>query len=60
FHCHNNQHEDMRMMKQIEVCDVNPDGSMKAPYLNCQWFSVPSEVCGVPESYVKSHPGLFS
>ena len=60
FHCHNNQHEDMRMMKQIEVCDVNRDGSMKAPYLNGQWFSVPSEVCGVPESYVKSHPGLFS
>jgi len=61
FHCHNNQHEDMRMMKQFEVCDVNPaTGAMKPTMLNGSWFSVPSEVCGVPQPYVLSHPGLFS
>jgi FtsP/CotA-like multicopper oxidase with cupredoxin domain len=59
FHCHNNQHEDMRMMKQFEICNPNPDGSM-TPCLNGQWFSVPEKMCGVPTSFIKANPGLFS
>jgi FtsP/CotA-like multicopper oxidase with cupredoxin domain len=60
FHCHNNNHEDMRMMKQIEICNVQADGTTSPPYLNGQWFSVPEKICGVPTEYVKNHPGLFS
>jgi hypothetical protein len=61
FHCHNNNHEDMRMMKQMEICGVNPvTGATNPPHLNGQWFSVPPEICGVPTDYIKSHPGLFS
>ncbi len=59
FHCHNNNHEDMRMMKQIEVCDV-VNGVQQPPMLNGKWFSVPAAVSGVPQDYVLSHPGLFS
>ena len=61
FHCHNNNHEDMRMMKQMEICNVNPvTGATNPPHLNGQWFSVPPAICGVPTEYIKSHPGLFS
>jgi len=61
FHCHNNNHEDMRMMKQMEICNVNPvTGATNPPHLNGQWFSVPPEICGVPTEYIKTHPGLFS
>ena len=59
FHCHNNQHEDMRMMKQFEICNPNPDGTMTS-CLNGQWFSVPEKMCGVPTSFIKANPGLFS
>ena len=59
FHCHNNQHEDMRMMKQFEICNPNPDGTV-SPCLNGQWFSVPEKACGVPTSFIQANPGLFS
>jgi len=61
FHCHNNNHEDMRMMKQWEVCGTNPvTGAMNPPLLNGSWFSVPAPIAGIPTDYIKSHPGLFS
>jgi FtsP/CotA-like multicopper oxidase with cupredoxin domain len=60
FHCHNNNHEDMRMMKQMEICNIEASGATCPPTLSGQWFSVPQAICGVPTDYVKSHPGLFS
>lgn len=61
FHCHNNNHEDMRMMKQWETCPVDPVTGVKAaPQLNGKWFSVDPAIAGIPESVIKANPVLFS
>ena len=61
FHCHNNNHEDMRMMKQVEVRKQNPVNGTMAPsmFSGTKW-TVPPAVCGIPQADINSHPGLFS
>ena len=61
FHCHNNNHEDMRMMKQFEVCGKDPITGVKhPPTLNNEWFSVPEECAGIPHDFIKANPHIFS
>jgi FtsP/CotA-like multicopper oxidase with cupredoxin domain len=71
FHCHNNNHEDMRMMKNMEICRNVRQGTrivngrrvaapLPIPTLNNRWFSVPEPIVGIPHSYIQSHPALFS
>jgi FtsP/CotA-like multicopper oxidase with cupredoxin domain len=61
FHCHNNNHEDMRMMKQWENCPVDPVTGVKAPtQLNGKWFSVDPAIAGIPEDVILANPILFS
>ena len=61
FHCHNNNHEDMRMMRQMEVVARNPDtGLLNPPMLNGKSFSVDEKVCGIPAADIKANPVLFS
>ncbi len=61
FHCHNNNHEDMRMMRQMEVVDRNPvTGLPNPPMLNDRFFSVDENVCGIPTADIRANPVLFS
>lgn len=60
FHCHNNNHEDMRMMSQFEVVGSGPGGRALPGTLNGSGFSVSPEVCGIPEWDIKEHPHLFT
>ena len=61
FHCHNNNHEDMRMMRQMEVVARNPEtGLLNPPMLNGKSFSVDEKVCGIPAADIKANPVLFS
>ena len=61
FHCHNNNHEDMRMMKQMEVCGHDPvTGVDQPPMLNGISFSVPPDVCGIPQNIIDTEPQLFT
>ena len=61
FHCHNNNHEDMRMMKQFEVCGKDPvTGVTNPPTLNGEWFSVDEKTAGIPQDFIKANPHLFS
>ncbi|MFM8357980.1 MAG: multicopper oxidase family protein, partial [Verrucomicrobiota bacterium] len=61
FHCHNNNHEDMRMMQQMETCPVDPVTGVKAaPQLNGEWFSVDPAIAGIPVDVIKANPILFS
>ena len=55
FHCHNINHEDMRMMKQF---DPRPPGSPSP--LTGKSFSVPPEIAGIPaEELADPHNHLF-
>ena len=61
FHCHNTNHEDMRMMKQMEVCHHDPvTGIQDLPLLNGQFWSVPPDVCGIPQHIIDTEPQLFT
>jgi FtsP/CotA-like multicopper oxidase with cupredoxin domain len=61
FHCHNNNHEDMRMMKQFEVCGQDPVTGVKhPPTLNGEWFSADEKCAGIPHDFIKANPHLFS
>jgi len=61
FHCHNNNHEDMRMMKQFEVCGPDPvTKATKPPMLNGRFYNVDSETCGIPQPDIDANPHLFS
>lgn len=54
FHCHNNEHEDMRMMKNF---DPRPAGQPSV--LNGRFWNVPQEISGIPLSVVRNNPELF-
>ncbi len=61
FHCHNNNHEDMRMMKQMEVCNYDPVTGMEdPPLLNGQFWAVPPDICGIPQHIIDTEPQLFT
>ena len=61
FHCHNNNHEDHRMMKQIEICGTDPvTGKMQTPMLNGSYYAVEPDVCGIPQPDIDANPHLFS
>lgn len=61
FHCHNNNHEDMRMMKQVEVRKQNlVNGTMAPSMFSGTKWTVPPAVCGIPQADINNHPGLFS
>lgn len=60
FHCHNNNHEDMRMMSQIETVPRNPvTGLPMPPMLNGKSFSVDPAVCGIPARDIEANSHLF-
>ncbi len=60
FHCHNNNHEDMRMMSQIETVPRNPvTGLPMPPMLKGKSFSVDPAVCGIPARDIEANPHLF-
>ena len=60
FHCHNNNHEDMRMMSQFEVVGLGRDRTPLPGRLNGTGFNVSPEVCGIPEWDIAEHPHLFT
>ena len=61
FHCHNNNHEDMRMMKQFEICGPNPVTRVtQPPMLNGKVYNVKPDICGIPQPDITANPQLFS
>jgi FtsP/CotA-like multicopper oxidase with cupredoxin domain len=61
FHCHNNNHEDHRMMKQIEICGTDAvTGKMNPPMLNGSYYAVEPDTCGIPQPDIDANPHLFS
>jgi FtsP/CotA-like multicopper oxidase with cupredoxin domain len=61
MHCHNNNHEDMRMMVQFETVARDPATGRPRPSLfNGRTFSVPPAISGIPAADVAAHPELFT
>jgi FtsP/CotA-like multicopper oxidase with cupredoxin domain len=61
MHCHNNNHEDMRMMVQFEtVARDAATGRPRPSLFNGRTFSIPAEISGIPAADVAAHPELFT